>query len=707
METNHEIELARQYVEQTDMNVLLLGKAGTGKTTFLRSVVDSRVKRAIVVAPTGVAAINAGGVTLHSFFQLPLAPFVPGTTFKQSDKKQFNVNRTKQRIIRSLDLLIIDEISMVRADLLDAVDATLRQQRRNDRPFGGVQLLMIGDLAQLAPVVKEGERELLSRYYPSPYFYESKALAKTRYVSIELTHVYRQRDPEFVALLQQIRTGRPDADALRLLNQRYKPGFSPRDDEGYIRLTTHNRQADAYNEERLAALSTPMFTFDAVVKGNFPEQLYPVDCRLRLKKGAQVMFCKNDSSPQHLYYNGKVGQVSHIDGETIVVRCPGDSSDITLSREMWENTRYTLNEKNKEIEEEVEGTFAQYPLRYAWAITIHKSQGLTFDRCIVDAARAFASGQVYVALSRCRSLGGLVLSSPLAAHSVISDFGVERFVSQQQEAAAQVEQSLPMLRLNYIRRLLDELFDFSEIQGELRRLTNLMEEKLYSVYPQIVRAMRDADRAIGRDLVEVAARFRLQYTQLISEGNSARLTERVRKACGYYRDAFKKIMLPVAGLMDVESDSQAIQSRIDDYRAALLLLGHIKTRLLDHFAEEDFSARDFLHTKAVASIEDPKKKLEKPKKDKKKSAKDDSSADDIENKVLFEELRQWRKERAEADALPVYVIAGQRVLAEIAAKLPTTMAELLAIKGMGKAKVALYGKDILRVVESYLAAQDD
>jgi len=300
-----------------------------------------------------------------------------------------------------------------------------------------------------------------------------------------------------------------------------------------------------------------------------------------------------------------------------------------------------------------------------------------------------------------------VLSSPLAAHSVISDFGVERFVSQQQEAAAQVEQSLPMLRLNYIRRLLDELFDFSEIQGELRRLTNLMEEKLYSVYPQIVRAMRDADRAIGRDLVEVAARFRLQYTQLISEGNSARLTERVRKACGYYRDAFKKIMLPVAGLMDVESDSQAIQSRIDDYRAALLLLGHIKTRLLDHFAEEDFSARDFLHTKAVASIEDPKKKLEKPKKDKKKSAKDDSSADDIENKVLFEELRQWRKERAEADALPVYVIAGQRVLAEIAAKLPTTMAELLAIKGMGKAKVALYGKDILRVVESYLAAQDD
>lgn len=707
METNHEIELARQYIEQTDMNVLLLGKAGTGKTTFLRSIMDSRVKRAIVVAPTGVAAINAGGSTLHSFFQLPLAPFVPGATFKPNDNKQFNINRTKQKIIRSLDLLIIDEISMVRADLLDAVDATLRQQRHTSRPFGGVQLLMIGDLAQLAPVLKDEDRELLSRYYSSPYFFESKALQKTPHVSIELTHVYRQRDPQFVALLQQIRTGRPNDESLRLLNSRYMPNFNPRDDEGYIRLTTHNRQADAYNEERLAALTTPMFTFDAEVKGNFPDQLFPVDRQLRLRKGTQVMFCKNDSSIQHRYYNGKVGQVTEIDNDSITVHCPDDGSDISLQREMWENTRYTLNEKTKEIEEQVEGTFSQYPLRYAWAITIHKSQGLTFDRCIVDAARAFASGQVYVALSRCRTLEGLVLSSPLGQNAVITDRGVEQFVTEQQEAAAQVEESLPMLKLNYCRRLLDELFDFSEIQGELRRLTNIIDEKLYSIYPQLVRTLRDADRAIGHDLIEVAQRFRLQYTQLIAESNTAMLNERVRKACTYYLATYRQIVTTITAIVGVESDAMAVQSRIDDYRNAFILLNHIKIKLLEYFADNDFTAREFLHIKAMAAIDDLRSKPEKPKKERQKHKEESPSTDDIVNPLLFNQLKMWRRQRAEADDVPVYVIANQRALAEIAAKLPTSRTELLAIKGIGKAKADAYGSEIFAIVGAYIDAQDE
>lgn len=707
METNHEIELARQFIEQTDMNVLLLGKAGTGKTTFLRSIMESRVKRAIVVAPTGVAAINAGGSTLHSFFQLPLAPFVPGTTFRPDEKKQFNVNRTKQKIMRSLDLLIIDEISMVRADVLDAVDATLRRQRHTGRPFGGVQLLMIGDLAQLAPVVKDEERELLSQYYRSPYFFESKAFAQTPHVSIELTHVYRQRDPKFVELLQQVRTGQPNAAALQLLNQRYKPGFNPRDDEGYIRLTTHNRQADAYNEERLDALHTKMYTFEAVVKGNFPEALYPVDFKLRLKEGAQVMFCKNDSSIHHRYYNGKVGRVVKIDSEQVTVHCPDDNSDIELQCETWENTRYTLNEKNKEIEAEIEGTFSQLPLRYAWAITIHKSQGLTFDRCIVDAARAFASGQVYVALSRCRTLEGLVLSTPLAATAMMTDHGVEQFVNQQQAASAQVEQSLPTIKLNYTRRLLDELFDFTEIQGELRRLTNIIDNKLYSVYPQLVKSMRDADHAIGSNLIDVAIRFQQQYTQLISEGNTAMLNTRVSKACSYYLSEYQKIITSISNIANVESDSLSIQTRIDEYRTALILLNHIKTTLLEHFVDNAFSSKEFLHTKAMASIDDLKKQAEKPKKEKKTQTDNQPTSEDIENIDLFHQLNLWRCELAHASNIRAYMVIGQKTLVRIANSMPSTLSELSTIKGIGKAKLNAYGKDIIHIIEAYINSNDE
>lgn len=715
METNHELELARQFVEQTDVNVLLLGKAGTGKTTFLHSIVKNGAKRAVVLAPTGVAAINAGGSTIHSFFQLPLAPYIPGTTFRANDKKQFRINRVKLKIIRSLDLLIIDEISMVRADVLDAVDAALKLHRRSMQPFGGVQLLMIGDLAQLAPIVKDDDRDLLGKYYTSPYFFESHALKSTPHVSIELKQVYRQRDPMFLDMLEKIRQGHINTATLEQINARFMPNFNPKDDEGYIRLTTHNRQADAYNESRLAALRTPMYTYEALVDGDFPEQIFPVDQTLRLKQGAQVMFCKNDSSPDHRYYNGKVGRVVDISEKSITVSCSDGGSDIEVKPEMWKNSRYSLDPKTNEIVEEELGSFVQYPLRHAWAITIHKSQGLTFDRCMVDAAQAFATGQVYVALSRCRSLQGLVLSSRLSASAVRTDPSVEDFLFHQKKNAIELESNLPTLQLSYECRLIDELFDFSAIAGELRRITDTIEKHLYSMYPQLVSQLRDSGRDIEQRLIDVANKFHRQYQQLLLSNSRDMLSERIRKGCQYYIETFRSIIAPVLTKIDVESDSETVSQQLTDHRSALYMHIFVKMRLLKHFAETDFTTADFLHTKAMAAVEEPSLKevkkhtsAEKTKKEKaSRKKKDDTESTDIANPALFVQLRQWRNETATKEQKPIYIIANQRTLAAIAAALPTNMDELALIKGMGKTKVATYGHDIINIVKAYIDSIDE
>ena len=437
MESNPQLELAYDFLEYTGVNVFLTGKAGTGKTTFLRELKRRSPKRMIVVAPTGVAAINAGGVTIHSFFQLPFGPYVPGVTevVGQGDKLHYThkFNREKINIIKTIDLLVIDEISMVRADLLDAVDDILRRYRSKNEPFGGVQLLLIGDLQQLAPVVKEDEWALLKQHYASAFFFHSKALAATRYVMIELKHVYRQQDREFVDLLNRVRENRVDTAVLGMLNRRYIPDFKPSDEEGYITLTTHNHQAQRINDVKMAELSTRAYSFKAEVKDNFPTYSYPTEETLVLKQGAQVMFVKNDSSPEKRYYNGKIGKITAINDRSIEVVGKEDGLKIQVTPEEWTNTRYTLDEETREITETVEGTFKQYPLKTAWAITIHKSQGLTFERAIVDANAAFAHGQVYVALSRCKTFEGLVLSSPVTMSSLVSDGAIDEFVREAEQ----------------------------------------------------------------------------------------------------------------------------------------------------------------------------------------------------------------------------------------------------------------------------------
>lgn len=418
------MDVARFIVEKTDMSLFLTGKAGTGKTTFLREVVRYTKKKCIVLAPTGIAAVNAGAMTIHSFFQFGLGPFVQGVIEPKSD---FRINKSKLELIRHLQLLIIDEVSMVRADLMDHIDVELRRIRRNSKPFGGVQLLMIGDLQQLPPIAHGGEDELLRQYYKTLYFFSSAALKSMKYSCIELKNVYRQTDGHFIDILNHARDCTLTSQDISDLNARYIPGFSPKPEDGYIRLMTHNRQVDYVNETEMEKLDSKPYTFVAAVTGTFPEESYPTADSLTLKKGAQVMFIKND--PERRFINGTLGEVKSIDKNSIAVRLAESGTIIDVEPVEWQNIRYQFDEESKEISSKQIGRFKQYPLKAAWAITVHKSQGLTFDKAIIDVHAAFSPGQAYVALSRCRTLDGLVLSSPVSASVFMRDNAVDAYMN--------------------------------------------------------------------------------------------------------------------------------------------------------------------------------------------------------------------------------------------------------------------------------------
>lgn len=421
---NFELDVARFIVEKTDMSLFLTGKAGTGKTTFLREVVHYTKKKCIVLAPTGIAAVNAGAMTIHSFFQFGLGPFVQGVIEPKSD---FRINKSKLELIRHLQLLIIDEVSMVRADLMDHIDVELRRIRRNSKPFGGVQLLMIGDLQQLPPIAHGGEDELLRQYYKTLYFFSSAALKSMKYSCIELKNVYRQTDRHFIDILNHARDCTLTSQDISDLNARYIPGFSPKPEDGYIRLMTHNRQVDYVNETEMEKLDSKPYTFVAAVTGTFPEESYPTANSLTLKKGAQVMFIKND--PERRFINGTLGEVKSIDKNSIAVRLTESGTVIDVEPVEWQNIRYQFDEESKEISSKQIGRFKQYPLKAAWAITVHKSQGLTFDKAIIDVHASFSPGQAYVALSRCRTLDGLVLSSPVSASVFMRDNAVDAYMN--------------------------------------------------------------------------------------------------------------------------------------------------------------------------------------------------------------------------------------------------------------------------------------
>ena len=718
---NPELDLAWQLVENTGVNVFLTGKAGTGKTTFLRQLTTRLPKRMVVVAPTGVAAINAGGMTIHSFFQLPLSPFVPGGTIRES---RYQFSKQKKSILRTLDLLVIDEISMVRADLLDAIDDVLRRYRNSQAPFGGVQLLMIGDLQQLAPVAKEDEWRLLRDYYNTPYFFGSRALQQTRHVTIELQKVYRQTDQTFVDLLNKVRNNCLSTTDIALLNERV--GQEKHMGDGVIRLTTHNRIADAYNERQLALLNAPLYTYKAQITGTFPETSYPADSLLTLKRGAQVMFLKNDSSAAHLFYNGLIGQVVEIDDKHIVVRSLDDGHTIEVSPMEWTNSRYVIDKTTREITEEVEGTFSQYPLQLAWAITIHKSQGLTFERAILDVNAAFAAGQTYVALSRCRSLQGLALTEPLALSSVITDRTVAQYMDAELQEAQHLPDQMDGLKKEYYLNLLCELFDLHPLQWEFQKLLRMVDEHLYKVYPKLLTRMKEAQPQIQSELFDVAPRFCHQLEQLTAAGDGERLTARIKDACKYFEDKLVHLIYPFANdCKTISSDNQRVQERLDEAKDTFWRAYRLKHDLLIWVLNNGFTVPTYLkqkarfvldmelgkESKAASSLSREKKNAgREPSVGSKRTSKVRNtlalkalSDDDIAYPELYNALRQWRGEQAYQQHKPAYAIVSNAAIAAITNALPTNMRELAKCKGMGTVTVNRYGKEIIEIVRDFVA----
>lgn len=597
---NKELRNAWEFAEHTGISIFLTGKAGTGKTTFLKALKEHSSKRIIVVAPTGVAAINAGGVTIHSFFQLPLSPYVPGTTFKD----RYDFGKEKRRIIRTLDMLVIDEISMVRSDLLDAIDNVLRRYRDPTLPFGGVQLLMIGDLHQLTPVVTPRDGELLRPYYDTPYFFGSHALQQTSYVTIQLTHVYRQQDQAFIDILNHVRDGVPTAEDLARLNARCKPMFIPKAEEGYIRLTTHNRMADSYNDNELHKLSGKRYVFKAEIEKEFPESSYPADVNLELKQGAQVMFIKNDPSPSHLYYNGRIGHVVGFEDGKVVVKCPGDDYTISVEPAEWENTRYAINEDTKVIEPQVLGVFRQYPLRLAWAITIHKSQGLTFEHAIIDASASFASGQVYVALSRCKSLEGLVLASQIKPRNIIGDARVNDYIARQQSEAEKSIEALPALKEEYYRTQLYDLFNFMTLFAAEQQLHRLLLE-YFRQFPKLTNYHGTVIDQLKQKVIDVALRWRTVIQQTSAEGlHAPAFLERVKRSAAYFVTGLEEMLPDAIEKTKMASTNNKRGMQLFDERYKDLWLAYLsKDRLLRAMEETPFTVSAYMQAKQEATLD--------------------------------------------------------------------------------------------------------
>ncbi len=699
--TNSQLQLASDFVQFTDRNIFLTGKAGTGKTTFLHHLRENCPKRMVVVAPTGVAAINAKGSTIHSFFQMSFGPFLPANKKENPQKDNYNrkFSREKINLIKSIDLLVIDEISMVRADTLDGIDEVLRRYRDKSKQFVGVQLLMIGDLHQLSPVVKEDDWQILKEHYENLYFFNSKALLQTLPISIELKHIYRQSDAYFIDILNAVRENKIDATVLEKLNQRYIPHFEPDEDEGYITLTSHNQSANAINEEKLKSIKLKEYRFTAKVSGDFPEFSYPNAFELVFKIGAQVMFVKNDIGRDKLYFNGKIGKIIEIKQEFIKVKCPHDSHEIVVGKAEWANYKFELNPETKEIEERIAGTFSQYPLKLAWAITIHKSQGLTFEKAIIDANAAFAHGQVYVALSRCKSFEGMVLRTPISFNSVKTDGTVSKY-TKEAENNEPTEKHLINSKITFQQNLLNELFDFQQIKIVLFQCKKLGEDN-YAVisvgFLDLINNLRDqADNKI----LAVADKFKKQMAVQLQENglpeDNPTLQERIKKGCIYFKEQLD-LLLTDLNKLDFDADNKAVKKSLTEVLEQLQKEIFIKQSALKLCAE-GFQTLAYLKTKANAEIDFNNQKAkvaltEKPLK----------AVAGVKYQDLYHQIKTWRDNLAKENDVPVYQILPQKVLTDLVNSLPSNALELESIKGFGKIKVKQYGNELLMMINEYCA----
>ena len=688
MQKNLELELALNFINNTDRNIFLTGKAGTGKTTFLHSIKSASLKRLVVVAPTGVAAINAKGVTIHSFFQMPFGPIIPNIT--NTNQRKFT--KSKIDIIKSLDLLIIDEISMVRADLLDGIDQVLRRYKNRQKVFGGVQVLMIGDLKQLAPVVKPNEWELLKYHYKTSFFFSSKSFENANVVSIELKHIYRQSNEDFIAILNEVRNDNLSKASAAVLNKKYNPEFVPNPKEGYITLTTHNNRADKINREELNKLKGKMFSFFAKIEGRFSEHSFPTQEELELKEGAQVMFIKNDGSQEKRYYNGKIGTITFIDNENIIVIGNDDGEEIDVKQEVWENISYKLDEQTKKIDEKIIGSFMQIPLRLAWAITIHKSQGLTFEKAIIDAEASFAHGQTYVALSRCKSLEGIVLKTKINDSSIISDDRVESF-TKEVEAQMPDEKTLLLSKKKYQLNLVNELLNFHTFLYPVKRLVDLYYQNKTTINGNII----DPLTTIKDDgivvMLKVSTQFKNQLDGLSVDVNDPlsdkNIKERIQKAIEYFlNQTVLKIEKPLKEIT-FSTDNKALEK--DFIKQITYLEEQLSIKYFCLSALKDgFRISDYLKTRAMAVLQTKSKK-----------AKSKLTVAKTDHPILFNSLKDLRNDFAIDEDVHHYQIFTQKSLFEMCEKFPITLPQLKKINGMGKVRVQKYGSEIIEIIQGY------
>ena len=583
-------ELAYHYVQHTNRCIFLTGKAGTGKTTFLRRLKQECPKQMAVVAPTGVAAINAEGVTIHSLFQLPPQLFLPTDEARRQLFAEMQMRANKQRVLRNLELLVIDEVSMVRADLLDTIDAVLRHfKHRPTIPFGGVQLLVIGDLFQLSPVVREEEWRLLQPYYEGPYFFQARVFRELKPIYIEFEHVYRQTNVEFLSILNEVRNNRLTAESFAVLNSRVRSlGVQEfMSLEGAITLSTHNSKVDAINQREMDALKGREYTYKATINDTFPELMYPIDEQLVLKVGARVMFIKNDSSSDKLYYNGKLGVVTSLSKQAIHVRCD-DGTEVNVHNEVWENIRYNADSGSDQVQTEIIGTFTHYPLRLAWAITIHKAQGLTFDQLIIDAEDAFAAGQVYVALSRCRSLEGLTLLTPIPTRALTNAREVLRF-TENQDSIQTIEQNLQPAQKEYLTTLLCALFDFKEHTEQLYSLQR-MANNMTSLQIPPNQYISDLITPL-LELHGVGERFQQQIRQLMYNDQLEKLQERLQAASQYYVPKIYELLKEMRECplrSNNQSDSAQLKQSILDIYAALSRKAYLQAQMAQRVTVEAY-----------------------------------------------------------------------------------------------------------------------
>ena len=700
---NPAFQLAADFINYSNNPLFLTGKAGTGKTTFLKYIRETCSKNMAVVAPTGVAAINAGGTTIHSFFQLPFTPFIPvnesrGNKDIVADKhsllSRLRINTERKEVLQQLEVLIIDEISMVRCDVLDAIDAVLKHVRTQyNRPFGGVQVVLIGDLFQLPPVIKDEEWQLLSPYYSSPYFFSSHIITQEQPVYVELEKIYRQSDADFIKLLNQVRNNELDQHGIQLLESRYQPGIETGTEEGYITLSTHNEMANQVNVKKLGQLEEPVHSFNATVEGDFPEKSYPAEVSLNIKKGAQVMFIKNDVEKIRRYFNGKIGIVEKIETDKVWVRCADGSGLIEVKTEKWRNILYQVDKKTNQVEEEEIGSFTQYPLRLAWAITIHKSQGLTFEKAIIDAGAAFAPGQVYVALSRCVSLEGIVLRSPVNRQRLKTDERIVNFIASQKNHSGN-DAALLVAKKQFQQYTIVQLFDMSGIERQASLFLKWFTEHHHHFNEAAGPWVRDIYERIVA-LNEVSKKFHAiletYFAEEVLPENNEVLVKRLQAASQHYTthlDFIKLLLVKNTTATDSRPASNAGKEKLE------ALYGDIdyKVQLLQSCSVA-FTLDAYSNLKNSYAAQKPGINIY--------TGKGGGDYPVSDHPELYRSLRKLRDELCAEKNMPVYMVCNTAGLVEMASWLPQTKEQLLQINGFGKTRVEKYGGLFLPVIRQY------